>query len=54
MLESCEIYTDLLFPLVPKSTGIPRQMVYLNQSFEATDLPHESMNLTIENVLRLL
>ena len=47
MLESCWIHPKLGCLLDLKSIEIPRQMVYLNQSLEATVVPQESMNLPI-------
>ena len=41
------------FPLVPKSLQILRQMIYLTQLYEASDLPHEIINLPIDNVCSL-
>ena len=41
-------------PLFSKSLEIPRQMGYLNQYIETTAVTHESMNLTVDNLRRLL
>ena len=41
-------------PLFPKSLGIPRQMGYLTQLFEATVVSRENTNSPIDNVHRLL
>ena len=44
MGESYNIHPNLGYPLVTKSLEMPHQMFYLNQSCEAYDVPHESVN----------
>ena len=40
--------------MVPKILEIPHKMVYLDKLYEASYVPHDSMNLPIVNVCRLL
>ena len=54
MLEFCNIHPNMGCPLAPKSLEIPRQMGYLNQSYEVSDVPHDSINVIIGNVRSLL
>ena len=45
MLESFEIHPNLGYPLVPKILEVPRQMEYRTKSYEASDVPHDRINL---------
>ena len=54
MLDYCEIHPDMGCPLIPKSLKIPRQTGYLTQYYEASDVHCKSINVSIENVYRLL